>query len=164
MLLASVRKNHLVYISFLLYFLTLVVVLLELDRQYYQEQKRQIIFDHFDEIFPLDRTQMGEKARIALTYPMSDKGKAALEDLKGITEKIVTGELSIFEITLEDKNKDVILRVRHDKVRAYNNFRNSLFLKNFSREASFFVTDRDAPNQERVGKIVVLYTTPTNFP
>ncbi|MBN1900802.1 hypothetical protein JW926_05680, partial [Candidatus Sumerlaeota bacterium] len=128
---AKLKRYHILILSFLVFIVTLVLILLELDRQNYQIRKKEIIVNYWDEFFPLDQEGLTLRSRLVLqatSFEEREKAKSAL--LKTIRE-ILESESSIYKIALEDPNYQILLQEEVNKFRRYNRFSNSLFLKNF---------------------------------
>jgi signal transduction histidine kinase len=147
-----------------LYFLILALVLYELDRQHYTGEKENLIREHFREIFHLPDT-LADYAGEVLFAPNAATRKAAADRLREEMRKIVQGPTSIFWFELQDANRQVVddLRVVDlEKPRRLQNWRNSLFLRNFERITDLGVKrERGAPG---AGRLVARYTTPPNYP
>jgi nitrogen-specific signal transduction histidine kinase len=157
MFLERIKSNRLIILSVIVFLVTGVLILLQLDRQYYQVKKKQIIVDNWEKFFPVDREALSVESR-ALLLAITPQARAAAErKLRASFENIIQGPTSAYRMALLDQNKDVLLELKQDKILRYNNARNSLFLRDFSGETSLLISDL---MQRIVGKIVVSYTTP----
>ncbi len=158
------RTSILTIVVTMLYFLTLGLVLYELDRQHFTGEKERIIREHFREIFALPDT-LGELAGDVLFAPSEAVRQRAAERLRKEMEAIVRGPSSIFSFRLEDANRNVVMGLQvtdPEKPKRLNTWRNSLFLRNFERITDLGVKrERGAAS---AGRLVARYTTPTNYP
>lgn len=147
-----------------LYFLILALILYELDRQHYTGEKESLIREHFREIFHLPDT-LADYAGDVLFATAPSVRKTATERLREEMRRIVEGPTSIFSFELQDANRQVVdgLRVVDaEKPKRLQNWRNSLFLRNFERITDLGVKrERGAPG---AGRLVARYTTPANYP
>lgn len=163
MLLAAIKRNHLLYLSFIIYLLTLALLLSELDRQYYQTEKKNLIIDNAGKIFAADKSTLKNiSTRIVKEY---EKDKIILENDKNFwvdhSNKIMLTDYPIFRVELLDKNNEVLLSVEDNKkLDKYNTFKVSLFYKNFTGIISNPLVDF-GPNI--AGKLKLYYTTPAKF-
>lgn len=146
----------------LLYFLILCLVLYELDRQHYTGEKEALIREHFREIFDLPDS-LAEQAGEVLFSTSPIARKVAAERLREQMRAIVEGPSSIFSFELLDANRQVVEGLRvvdPEKPKRLNNWRNSLFLRNFER-----ITDLGVKRERgtAAGRLVARYTTPANY-
>ncbi|GAB4314687.1 MAG: hypothetical protein Kow0059_06590 [Candidatus Sumerlaeia bacterium] len=171
----KVRRNFLLYSSFIVYVGVLVLLLLFLDRSVFQERKKSIIVDRFAAIFPdtaIDRARMTQLAQKYFTYARgaaADSGAAeqarqALADLERHMQGILAKDLPIYELALEDNNRNVILSVSDpEKLRTFNTWDNCLFLRGFHSVTSLPIPV-DNFSENRHGRFVARYTTPRDLP
>ena len=62
--LVKLRQNHLLVLFTLGFLITLGAVLLEIDRNYYQTDKRDYINNNWNTIFPLDKEDLTLQSRL----------------------------------------------------------------------------------------------------
>jgi len=159
-LFSKLKQYHILILSIVVFIATLVLILLELDRQNYQIRKKEIIVNYWDEFFPLDQEELTLRSRLVLqARGFEEREKAAAALMKTIQE-IVQGDASIYKIALEDAEHQIILKEEVSKFRKYNTFSNSLFLKSFRGQTSLKISDpiKNVP----LGRLIVAYTTPKN--
>jgi len=159
-LFSKLKLYHILILSIVVFIATLVLILLELDRQNYQIRKKEIIVNYWDEFFPLDQEELTLRSRLVLqARGFEEREKAAAALMKTIQE-IVQGDASIYKIALEDAEHQIILKEEVSKFRKYNTFSNSLFLKSFRGQTSLKISDpiKNVP----LGRLIVAYTTPKN--
>lgn len=157
---SKLKQYHILILSIVVFIATLVLILLELDRQNYQIRKKEIIVNYWDEFFPLDQEELTLRSRLVLqARGFEEREKAAAALMKTIQE-IVQGDASIYKIALEDAEHQIILKEEVSKFRKYNTFSNSLFLKSFRGQTSLKISDpiKNVP----LGRLIVAYTTPKN--
>jgi hypothetical protein len=157
-LFSRLKRYHILILSIIVFIATLVLILLELDRQNYQVKKKEIIVNYWDEFFPLDQEDLTLRSRLVLqagSHEEQEKAKDAL--LKSIL-KILESDTSIYKIALEDASYQILLKEERDKFRLYNRFSNSLFLKNFRGQTSLKISD--PVKNISIGRLIVAYTTP----
>jgi len=140
--------------------ITLVLILLELDRQNYQVKKKEIIVNYWDEFFPLDQEKLTYRCRLVLEADNSEQQELAKNALLKIVMEILDQDNSIYRIALEDAEYEILLNEKRNKFRKYNRFSNSLFLKNFKGQTSLKITDPF--KGVALGRLIVTYTTPLN--
>ncbi len=137
---------------------TLVLLLLEVDRQNYQVRKKEIIVNYWDEFFSLDQEDLNRYALYVLEARTQEERDKAGALLGKIFRGILDGDNSIYRIAIEDSAYQILIEEKKDKFREYNTFANSLFLKDFRGQTSLKISDpRDkAP----LGRLIIGYTTP----
>lgn len=149
------RPGVLIAVGTALYFLTLALVLYELDRQHYTGAKAQIIRDQFREIFALPEN-LEEHARAALESPVEDIRAESLARLRGQMEGVVRGPTSMYSLELRDRDGRRVLMVDDPaKPRRVNTFRNNLFIRQFDRTTDLLIKGS--------GRIVGHYASPPGF-
>lgn len=154
------KKYQIIILSAVVFAVTLVLILIELDRQNYQVKKKEIIVNYWDEFFSLDQEKYNQYTLLVLKAEGYDEREKAKELLAGTFRKKLEGDNSIYRIALEDADYQIILEESEDKFSKYNTFRNSLFLKNFSGQTSLKISD--PVDKSRLGRLIVAYTTPKN--
>ncbi len=157
MLFERIKSNRLIILSVIVFIVTGVLILLQLDRQYYQVRKKQIIVDNWEKFFPVDREELTRESRAVILTTDLRSQDLARQPLRQSFEDIVQGPTSAYRMALLDKDSEVLLEVKQDKIRRYNNGSNSLFLREFSGETSLLISDI---TRHVIGKVVVSYTTP----
>ena len=158
----KLKQYNILILSIVTFLVTLVLILIELDRQNYQVKKKEIIVNYWDEFFPLDQEELTLRSRLILearSPEEKEKAKAAL--LKSV-RKILDADNSIYRVALENTEHQTLLKEERSKFRQYNTFSNSLFLKGFSGQTSLKITDpvKNVP----MGRLIVGYTTPKDDP
>lgn len=148
------------------FFLTLALVLYELDHQRYMGEKYEIIRDNFYEIFHLP-DDLSEQAQQALFSRDPIATQIARKRLQYDLERIAHGPTSMYSFTLLDPEGIAIITVANPaKLSRTNSWRNNLFSRNFDR-----VTDLRIPdplNRElgirSVGRLVAHFSSPSDYP
>lgn len=152
------KQYHILIFSIVTFVATLALILLELDRQNYQVRKKEIIVNFWEEFFPLDQEDLTLRSRLVLESRSPEEKEKAKISLGKSLLKILEGDTSIYRITLEDAEHQILLREEKSKFREYNTFSNSLILKDFRGQTSLKISDpvKNAP----VGRLILGYTTP----
>ncbi|MCD6385609.1 hypothetical protein J7M23_07490 [Candidatus Sumerlaeota bacterium] len=160
--LIKLRRNHLLILFTLGFFITLGALLLEIDRQYFQTKKRLYINENWNTIFPLDKEKLTLKSRQILeasTPAQREQFKSELT--KDITE-ILEGPLSIYSIKLvkqvDEHYVEVVSKTAPQKLKKCNTFKNCLFVRKFRGTADLMISS--STGKETLGRLLVLYTTP----
>lgn len=163
----KIRSNHLIVLSFLVFIVTTILILFEIDRQYYQVKKKEIIIANWEQVFPEltgEDNLSKETQNVLLTRDIierKDKSKA----LQELCNTIITAPNSIYKIEILDNNSEVIYSIEDKiKFKKLNTFKNSLLLKNFSGKQSKVVPNPDIRRRDILGRILINYTSPKEFP
>ena len=155
---SRLKRYHILILSIVVFIATLVLILLELDRQNYQVKKRGIIVNYWDEFFPLNQEELTLRSRLVLQATSREEQEMAKTALLKSIRKILESDTSIYKIALEDASYQILLREEENKFRQYNKFSNSLFLKNFWGQTSLKISD--PIKNLSIGRLIVAYTTP----
>ena len=158
----GIRRNYLVIIFFLGWCVVIFAILSELDRQHYQDKKKEYVLNNWNKFVNLENKEVTSLAKEVLSLPNSQSFRArrnkALTTLENIFGHIVDADNIIHRMALSG-NESVLREVENkDKVALYNNSKNSLFYKNFSvMRSEEFIN----PNtNERYGSLDISITTP----
>lgn len=155
----NLRRNHLLILFTLGFFVTIGVVLLELDRQRYQSEKRRYIIDNWNTLFPFDKERLTQSARLILETTSPEARQQQLAAFSSIVNEILESALSIYSIELLDaQGNRLFARELPEKLRQYNTFKNCLFLRSFSSKADNYITS--GTGKEMLGRLILNYTTP----
>jgi len=157
-LFSRLKRYHILILSIVVFIATLVLILLELDRQNYQVKKKEIIVNYWDEFFPLDQEELTLRSRLVLEATSREEQEKAKTALLKSIRKILESDTSIYKIALEDASYQILLKEEENKFRQYNKFSNSLFLKNFRGQTSLKISD--PIKNISIGRLIVAYTTP----
>lgn len=162
------KHNSLLLTFLVLYLLTVAMTAIVIDKQYYQDAKREIISDNSWELIqspvgPSGLDPLMQKAEAAL-----QGGPKDIQDLRQQILEIINDEQTlIWRIDLrrlqpggqgggEGTDGSETSIYNQAKLRTNNTFANSLFLRNFSRKVNNNLGPRDRP----IGTLVCYYTTP----
>ncbi|HPB30052.1 MAG TPA: hypothetical protein PLB62_01205, partial [Candidatus Sumerlaeota bacterium] len=138
---SRIKRNHILIFSILMFVATLVLLLLEVDRQNYQVRKKEIIVNYWDEFFSLDQEDLNRYALYVLEARTQEERDKAGALLGKIFRGILDGDNSIYRIAIEDSAYQILIEEKKDKFREYNTFANSLFLKDFRGQTSLKISD-----------------------
>ncbi|MDE0839220.1 MAG: hypothetical protein OSB41_09225, partial [Kiritimatiellae bacterium] len=164
MTLRTIRKNYLFALSLVVYLATLLMLLSELDRQYYQVEKEPLIKHSFRALFPDDTLRLQQvSGQILVQHEAEGIVDARLAtEWREIVQSMLDGEGCVFQIRIVSKDAEEILVQRDDvKFRRLNGFANTLFYRNFRREASNEIVG--SPGGPRRGLLSFHYTTPSQY-
>lgn len=165
-LLYLIRKNHLIVISFVVFIITTGLIIFELDRQYYQAKKKEIIVANWEYLFPeisKDDTLYTEAQKVLNTRDILDR-KAGIKYLEQICQKIISAKNSIFKIEILDNNQELIYKIEDkEKFKNYNTLSNSLVLQNFQGIQRKLVSTPDFRKQDNLGILINTYTSPIGY-
>ncbi len=164
MSLRSHRNNYLLPISFVLYLLTLLMMLSELDRQYYQVEKESIIKYNFGELFPHDTARLQELSRsILLQYGYDRAVDADLEQAwRKVAGGMLAGEGCVFRIRIVPRDgPELLVEEDHEKFERLNGVANTLFYRNFENVVSYELAGE--AGRAWVGLLSFHYTTPERY-
>ncbi|MCE5230136.1 sensor histidine kinase [bacterium] len=179
MLQRVLKHNSILLTFFALYLIVLVLALLELDRQYYQNDKSSLIRENI--YYLLDR-EVGQ-ARIDTLYSFAAKDlqgstpetrKALIDHMNGILDSknfiyriaIRTADAisSLGEgnqLITQTDSAPFAIDLSRDKFKAQNNWSNSLFLSNFTGLIEQDISDAAGKS---IGRLTINYTTPLGYP
>jgi len=162
--LLKIRKNYLLALSLGVYLVTLLMLLSELDRQYYQLEKESLIKHDFRALFPHDTRRLQEVSSEIFAQHEADgimDARLAAE-WREIAQSVLDGESCVFRIRIEPKDAEDIIEQRDDaKFRRLNRFANTLFYRNFQNEASYEIAA--LPGASWSGLLSLHYTTPDQY-
>jgi signal transduction histidine kinase len=158
------RKNYLLPVTLVLYLVTLLMLLSELDRQYYQVEKESIIKYHFRELFPHDTSRLQELSRsIMLRHRSGGAGDATQEHAwRNEAARMLAGEGCVFRIRIVPKDEpELVVAADHEKFVRLNDFRNTLFYRSFENVVSYEIAGE--AGEAWVGLLSFHYTTPERY-
>jgi signal transduction histidine kinase len=158
------RKSYLLPITVALYLLTLLMLLSELDRQYYQVEKESIIKYSFRELFPHDTAQLQELSRTILRqHRPALLVDAPLEQAwRRVARAMLEGDGCVFRIRIVPKDaSELVVETDEAKFDRLNGFANTLFYRTFENVVSYEITGE--PGQPWVGLLSFHYTTPEDY-
>ena len=151
-------------IPFVIYLVTLLLLLSELDRQYYQMEKESIVKYNFRTQFPHDTRILQEMSRRALLqFDTRGVVEAELEaEWRGVAKSMLDGEGCVFRIRIVPRDgQQIIEQIDKGKFDRLNRFANTLFYRNFQNVVSYEI-GFSAENTWR-GLLSLHYTTPDNY-
>ena len=158
------RKRFLLILPVLVYLITLLLALSELDRQYYQREKESIIKYNFRALFRLETIELQQLSQeLLLKHDAQEPlAPAQVEAWRDIATTMLDSEGCVFRIRIVPKDGEQILEQRDDeKFKRLNHFANTLFYRNFQNVVSYEIgTSTDAP---WLGLLSFHYTTPENY-
>ena len=163
--LLKIRKNYLLALSLGVYLVTLLMLLSELDRQYYQVEKESLIKHNFRALFPHDTRRLQEvSGKIFVQHEAEGIMDARLAaEWRELAQSILDGESFVFRIRIEPKDAEDIIEQRDDaKFRRLNRFANTLFYRNFQNEASYEIAGLPGASPWS-GLLSLHYTTPDQY-
>jgi len=158
------RKSYLLPISVVLYLLTLLMLLSELDRQYYQVEKESIIKYSFRELFPHDTARLQEVSRSILLQQSPDLTvDAELEHAwRQEARGMLDGDGCVFRIRIVPRDaSELVVAADNAKFERLNGFANTLFYRNFENVVSYEIAGE--AGQPWVGLLSFHYTTPQHY-
>lgn len=174
MLQRMLKRNSILLTFLALYLLVVALALLELDRQYYQNQKSSLILDHYDyylirEVGP-DIENLDKLAFNYLQNTTRQTENALVDQIKSI----LNGKNFVYRIAIRIDTKSTTdssliqtntrrlpVDLSRDKFKAQNNWSNSLFLNNFT--GLFDKPIMDAGNKNELGRLTINYTSPIGY-
>jgi signal transduction histidine kinase len=162
----SARPATLLAVGTAAFFLTLALVIYELDRQHYMNEKHQIIRDGFQEIFRLPDT-LNDQAREVLFGSDRRSREAAAERLRRLMTEVVSGPTSIYRMTLFDPEKQAVMEVAApEKPKRLNSWRNNLILRSFDGMSDMGITRPYRPEGglRQSGRLQLHFSTPAGHP
>lgn len=161
----SARPMILIGLGAALYFATMVFALYELDRQYFNVAKKDIILDNFREIFHIPVDLRANATQIL--FPTSPSTRAAaMSDLAQTIESVVKGPSGIYRFTLKDATGAVVYNYAdNEKPERLNNWSNSLLIRSFSGRTDTRIYDPKQPESDSspAGYLMAYYCTPPNY-
>lgn len=176
-----IHRNYLPILSGVIFFFIVGVVVVEIDRQIYQDKKKEICIANWERICPESsieklmelaknyftpveqmRNLVGDRAQLKR---QADMARAALDEE---TSRILHGDNCLIGIGVytvhqgeADLERDLVVSHAVDKYRRQHTLANSLVLRRFWGETTRpFVS---GSTKQRVGEVVFRYTTPTGF-
>ena len=164
MTLRTIRKNYLLALSLGVYLVTLLMLLSELDRQYYQVEKESLIKYNFRALFPHDTRRLQEVSGKMLGQHEAEgivDARLATE-WREIAQSMLDGEGCVFQIQIVPKDVEALIVQQDDlKFRRLNGSANTLFFRNFQSEASHEIFG--SPGGGWLGLLSFHYTTPGQY-
>ncbi len=159
--LRKLRRNHLLILFNVGFIITLGAILLEIDRNYFQMDKKRYIQENWYTLFPINKEEINLKARRILedTDLESSLREKHIQQLGTMFSEIIQGTLSIYTVRLLDAEDNVILEKSNpEKLKEFNTFKNSLIFRNFHSKADNLIAQ--SVGRDTLGRLVVYYTTP----
>jgi signal transduction histidine kinase len=162
----KIKHNHLIILSFLAFVVMVGLILFEIDKQYYQSDKKNIIIENWTTIFPEDwetREHLIQYSKELLNQRDTPLYQAAEAQFTDYVSRIVASNSPMYRFSVLDANKQELISIGNDKkIAEFNNFHNSLFLRNFAGKSNIFISD--ATGKNIIGRLIVSYTTPPDYP
>jgi len=178
----KIQRNYLPILSGIIFFFIVAVIVVEIDRQIYQDRKKEICIHNWDRICPESLTdKLFEQAATYFSLAERMRGLAGnrsilmdrAQKVRARLEKEIARILnsdncligvSIYTIRYRDgeRIREKIVSQEVDKYNRLNTFSNSLVLRRFWGETT--MPFRSSQTHQRVGEVVIRYTTPRNFP
>lgn len=179
---SKIHRNYLPILSGLIFLFIVGVVVVEIDRQIYQDKKKEICINNIRTICPDELTEkLYKETERYFTFAEELRKRPeeqsqvrpmmaeALREMDKETSRILQGgnclvSISVYSVRyVEGKavRADKILAREVDKYRQQNTFANSLLLRRFWGEGRHFL--QLSPEQNN-GEIVFRYTSPRNIP
>lgn len=160
------RRDFIIPLTFLVTLGVLGLVLFQIDRQYYQQEKFEIIRDDRENLIPFDREELRGLIEAIVKSPAnSEAQKLALERLEAASKKLLESDSPVYRLVafsaLDPQRPFFDMRV--DKFRTHNTWKNSLFLRDFSKSSDILVTE-DYRGGRAIGRYVLQHTTPLTSP
>ena len=132
-LLRKIRHNHLLILFNIGFIITLGALLLEIDRQYYQSEKRQYIKENWYALFPIKKEDLTEKSRLIFDTHIRELKNTYISELEKSAQEIVDGPLSIYRVQLVDVYDEEIVDTKfYESGRPFLNPRYTFNTKIFS--------------------------------
>ena len=163
-MLRRVRRDILLALSFVVYLVTLLMLLSELDRQYYQVEKESIIKYNFRELFPHETRELQAVSSKILVQHAAEGtiGEQLESEWRALTGPMLDGEGCVFRIRIVPKDEEqVLVECDDEKFRRMNRFANTLFYRDFENVVSYEIAD--AAGVPWIGLLSFHYTTPGNY-
>lgn len=160
------RRDFIIPLTFLVTLGVLGLVLFQIDRQYYQQEKFEIIRDDRENLIPFDREELrGLIESIVKAPPDSEQQKRFLERLEVAAKRLLESDSPVYRIVVSSASEPQrpFLDMRVDKFRTHNTWKNSLFLRDFSKSSDILVTE-DYRGGRAIGRYVLQHTTPLVSP
>ena len=119
--LRRLRRNHILILFNIGFVITLCALLLEIDRQYYQSEKKEYIKNNWYTLFPINKEELITKSRVVLESEDEQIRRMYRRDLNNIFSKIINGPLSIYDIQLvTDDDRIIVDQSNPSKLKTYN--------------------------------------------
>lgn len=147
----------------ILYFFTFLLALYQLDRQNYQNAKRDLIQKNFYEIFkaPDELTPLAKEALYAST---PTQRQDALRRLEEQMRDILNGPSSFYELILTGLDGETVLHVADpDKPSRQRTLTNTLLLPGYSSILATRIR-RSEDSTQPSGQLLLRYSTPPDYP
>ena len=165
------KRNSIILMFSVFCLVLLVLILYQMDRQYYQTAKKDIITNMtFTYTRPLSDKE--ETALLSLAQDELHSDTPNQERIRKEVERILNGDNVIWRIVIKKarqesgansiEEQDLIDIARLDKLRRYNRFSNSLFLHDFSGIVIHPINDVE--NHPTLGRLMLFYTSPLGNP
>jgi len=156
--------NVLLPLTFAVYLVTLLMLLSELDRQYYQREKESIIKYNFRELFPHETVRLQNlSGRILVRHEAGERVDGALEAAwREEARRMLEGPGCVFRIRIVPRDESALM-VQQDRAKfaALNRWSNTLFYRNFQNVVSYEIAG--AAGAPWIGLLSFHYTTPRGY-
>lgn len=178
----NIQRNYLPILSGLIFVFIVGVVVVEIDRQVYQDKKKEICIREWTRICPKSLVESLDSSAAeyfrdvheAHTSPNAPallrSANEARRAMEGETSRILHADnclIGISVIAVTSRTGELVRETvvsRHvDKYRRQNTFANSLVLRRFWGETAMTYHSKEPPN-ELIGEVVFRYTTPSDIP
>lgn len=171
------KRNRLILVYLIAYLAVMALSLVEIDKQYYQNEKRDIIRREYFQTGRMTEQARALESMMGLARQVLTGGneseaerEAQLREIEAQLRDIVEGDsmfvrMAVYETpepgaTGAAAERKLIVEVSSpEKMRRFNNFSNSLLLRNFSGFADQSISDSMRANTQ-VGRLITHYTTP----
>lgn len=190
MLASFLKRNSILITFFVGYLFTTGLFLIQLDKAYYQKAKRELMREKFERLLETQigderLNRLHNLASLALRM----ERRQDLDLLRNLIQQVVSEENSVYRIAVEREppetpdidtseplgltesqlnlGEEALLvdapevHRQREKMRRFNRFSNSLFLRDFSSLAALPVVDRI---RGKLGRLLVYYTSPLDDP
>jgi signal transduction histidine kinase len=158
------RRDFIIPVTFVVMVGVLALVLLQMDRLYYQNGKYEIIRSRPAELIPFNRSKLSKLTKQALDSPPSSSARRFyVARLREAGQELLgpSTPFYFFQVLDAQDPNNPLLTMEVDKFRSNNTWENSLFLRDFSRSTDVMI---EGLNQDEppAGRYVLRFTTPRN--
>jgi len=162
------RRDFIIPLTFVIMVGVLTLVLLQLDRLYYQNAKYDIIRSNPEKFIPFNRTLLSRLTKQALDAPPdSPQRRAYLAQLEKAGGDLLEPSTPFFSFQVQDEDdpeRALVSIENPEKLKTNNTRSNSLFLRDFSRSTDVLIEGMDPTQSKAVGRYILRFTTPLNSP
>ena len=135
----------------------------EIDQQYYQKEKDDIIRSRPGDFIQFDRLRLSELTQqVFLSKRTSPLRSQALREIEKIAQDLLQGESPIYSFRLvsEANPKTPLIDLRVDKFKTHNTWSNSLFDRSYSKTNDVLILHPNRRVQQPLGRYIFEHTTP----